>query len=625
MERNILFSLAFLALLIPPAPVISIGERSIAYRSSASPYASISLKKEKTLSCGVPASGIIEKNEEGKFIVPLSGWGHYSYTISTGSDSARYYFDQGLTMYYSYHLREAVASFKEAARFDPSCAMAYWGQALAMGPYYNAAYSYKMPSTVPAVLALMDRNSDHATAKEQDLIKVMKSRYPAETTGDAAHPDMTAGVRPGTPSSGGEKPGTPSPASSSPNGEALPSLTTIGGAANRVYARGLKVLMARYPHDMDIKALYIDAMMLIHPWEFWNNDGTAKPWTPELVDLCAALLKNSPHHPAALHYYIHLTEASHHPERAFPNAEALRKFFPGVAHMVHMSSHEYERTGLYAEGVEVNDKADEALGIYDSLAKHLSLLRHSSHYYAVQAYCALSGAMYRKGMDASLHCRKSVAPTYERTYEQYLYMLPALTMVRLGKWELILQDSIRPDAHWPYANVLYHFARGLAFIYTGRTDSAAEQLSQLQQQAKDAVLTIRDIPFNTALQEAHVAEGILRGVILFAQKKQDAALNSFHQAIQAEDGLIYREPKDWVIPARQFLGACLLRLGRPALAETTYREDLAANPGNGWSLLGLYQSLQAQHKESAAAPYKADYLRSFSQADQMPPASVFMK
>jgi len=49
---------------------------------------------------------------------------------------------------------------------------------------------------------------------------------------------------------------------------------------------------------------------------------------------------------AALHYYIHLTEASRHPETALPYADALKDLMPGVGHMVHMSTHSYQRNGL---------------------------------------------------------------------------------------------------------------------------------------------------------------------------------------------------------------------------------------------------------------------------------------
>ena len=232
------------------------------------PFSIMELKKNNAISCGAYSQEYIDTTAQGKFIGPLPGWGHYSYPISTNSDSARYYFNQGLTMYYSYHMRESVASFKEAARFDPNCAMAYWGQALAMGPNYNAAYIYKMPRGVPAVLELMNQNISHASAKERQLIQVMDSRY---------SPDTADRQR---------------------------------ASLNTAYARGMRELISQYPDDQDITALYIDATMLMHAWDFWNTDGSAKEWTTELVDLCAGLLKKRPDHPAALHYYIHLTEAS---------------------------------------------------------------------------------------------------------------------------------------------------------------------------------------------------------------------------------------------------------------------------------------------------------------------------
>lgn len=577
--KNILLLITFPLVILGFFNLRPVGKTS----SSITESLSITDLKKSTLSCGVISPEDIHSAADGKFIGPLSGWGHYSYPISTNNDSTRYYFDQGLTMYYSYHMRESVASFKEAARLDPGCAMAYWGQALAMGPYYNAAYGYKMPGKIPAILELMNQHISKASAKEKKLIEAMGRRYSPDT----ADQQRTA--------------------------------------LNRAYAQGLKELITQYPADPDITALYIDAVMLEHAWDFWNNDGSPKEWTTELTTLCEDLLKKSPNHPAALHYYIHLTEASRHPDIAFHNAEALKRLFPGVPHMVHMSSHEYERTGLYAQGVEANDKADNALGGYDSLAKNLSLNRHSSHYYAVQAYCALSGGMYQKAVQAASHCRNSVIPSYEKTYEQSLYMFPSLVLVRLGKWEEILKDSTEPDSQWPYASVLYHFARGLAFVYTGHPDAAAAQLSRLREKAKDPSLLVRNIPFNTFLQGASIAEGILNGALLFSQQKYDTAINSFKKAIRIEEGLIYQEPRDWMIPARQFLGACLLKIGRPSVAEKVYREDLVYNPGNGWSLLGLCNSLHARHKDTEIAPYKAGYLRAFSQADRVPAGSVFME
>jgi tetratricopeptide (TPR) repeat protein len=562
--KNALLFLVFLPFLLP-------------YPQYTQPLSILELKNKNAISCAPDFNGNFDTTANGKFIIPLPGWGHYSYDISTDIDSAQFYFNQGLNMYYSYHAKEATASFMEAARLDPDCPMAYWGQALAMGPGYNSAHTYSMSKKIPAILQLMNQHIAHASDKEKHLIEVMNRRYSAEKNLD------------------------------------------------QPYALGLKDLIAVYPEDQDIKALYIDAMMLIHPWDFWYNDGIPKEWTPELVKLCEALLKKNPMHPAGLHYHIHLTEASRHPEVALANATALKTLLPGVAHMVHMSSHEYERNGLYALGVEVNDRADENLIHYDSIAKNISLNKYSPHYFAVQTFCAMSGGMYKTGVQDAQRCRKSVSPTYENTYEQYLYMLPVLTLVRLGKWEEILKNHPQPDEQWPYAGLLHNFATGLAFVYTDQPDSAAQQLIQLRHKIKDPVLTKRRIPFNTTLQSARIAENILDASILFAQKQNNAAISTLKKAISIEDSLIYTEPKDWMIPARQFLGAYLLKLGKPAMAEKVYREDLAWNPGNGWSLLGLCQSLTAQRKKKHLAVYRSKYLASFSHADEVPPGSVYMK
>ena len=533
--------------------------------------------------CATPGGTNISAAENGKFIGVMPGWGNYSYKISTSKDSAQFYFDQGLNLYYSYHMKEALASFKESSRLDPASAMTYWGQALAMGPYYNAAHTYKMPADIQSVLSNMNERIGLSTSKEKALIEIMNYRYSTDLT-DSKRKDL-----------------------------------------NLAYAASMRELILSYPDDQDIKALYVDAIMLIHAWDFWNNDGSPKPWTEEVVRLCEQILMKNPNHPAALHYHIHLTEASRQPEKALPNADKLKDLFPGVAHMVHMSSHEYQRNGLYAKGVEVNDAADKNLLLYDSLAKNLSLAKHSPHYFAVQTYCALSGGMYETGMRDALRCRKSVAPTPETTYDQYLYMLPSLTLVRLGKWDEILKDNTEPDVKWTYASLLNDFAKGMAYVNTGKIEQAKKHLAGLQRKAKDPILEKRRIPFNAPLPIAVIAGKILEGSILFGEKNNARAIASLNEAIKIEDGLIYTEPNDWPIPARQFLGAFYLKLGKPSLAEKVYQEDLEGNPGNGWSYLGLYQSALAQKKTKNISDYKKKYELAFSHAEEIPKGSVIIR
>jgi hypothetical protein len=63
------------------------------------------------------------------------GIGDASMTITTNSPQAQAYFNQGLRLLHDFWYFEAYRAFKEAARLDPSAAMAYWGMAQALSNF----------------------------------------------------------------------------------------------------------------------------------------------------------------------------------------------------------------------------------------------------------------------------------------------------------------------------------------------------------------------------------------------------------------------------------------------------------------------------------------------------------
>ena len=67
----------------------------------------------------------------------LHGIGPLHVPISTTSEQAQKYFDQGFTLMYGFNHHEAIRSFKEAARLDPTCGICWWGVALSYGPNIN--------------------------------------------------------------------------------------------------------------------------------------------------------------------------------------------------------------------------------------------------------------------------------------------------------------------------------------------------------------------------------------------------------------------------------------------------------------------------------------------------------
>ncbi|MEJ1238114.1 hypothetical protein WBG78_08295 [Chryseolinea sp. T2] len=524
--------------------------------------------------CGSTGANI-EAGDDGKFIKALPGWGGRNYKISTKSDSAQYYFNQGLGFYYGYHFQEAFASFKESSRFDPTCAMAYWGQALSRGPYYNT-FVYKMPKEVPEIIVEMRRAAMQVSAKESDLISAMSQRY----SSDMSNVDRQL--------------------------------------LNRSYASALEKLVAKYPDDSDIKSLYVDAVMLEHKWDFWSNDGNPRPWTNSLVNICESVLKKE-RHPAIMHYYIHLVEASRTPGRALGTADALKDVNPGIGHMVHMATHMYQRNGLYSEGVRVNEQANAINNVTDLRIPGLRLGQdRSTHFFAVQSFCAMTAGMYKDGLPIYDRARnRTVALSSDlRTdpYGQFVFMMPVLARIRLGKWEEILAGSA-PDSTWRYAYVLDQFARGVAHVRHNQQKEANKCLKRINAQLSDSLLAIRYMPFNSPVQSCRIASALLAGEILYSEGKATESFDAFRKAIAEEDKLIYREPHDWVIPARQFLGKYLLKNGKLREAESVYREDLIHNPLNGWSLTGLSQALQKQGKTKDAELNKGKARQAFSSAD----------
>src|SRR5439155_24913109 len=112
---------------------------------------------------------------------------------------------------------------------------------------------------------------------------------------------------------------------------------------------------------------------------------------------------------------------------------------------------------------------------------------------------------------------------------------------------------------------------------------------------------------NAAADLLAVATHLLAGEILYREKKTEDSLSELREASRIEDTLRYSEPPDWIHPVRHALGATLLNESRAAEAEKVYRDDLAKQPNNGWSLFGLARSLHLQGKHDDAMPVDVQF------------------
>ncbi|HLK28061.1 MAG TPA: hypothetical protein VKT28_05730 [Puia sp.] len=543
-------------------------------------------KQKFTVNCS-PSIKSFDTDDSSNIIPLLDGWGKYRMPVTSSNDSAYIYFQQGINMYYAFHIIEALASFDKSTKFDSSFAMGFWGKALSYGPNINDLGYTASPE---ALLAAQKAKllSGKCSPVEKALINAMSIRYSADTIQTREN-------------------------------------------LNQLYADSMKTIYEKFPQSFDAATLYADALMLQHPWDLYDRFGKPKSWTPPIVSTLETVLKKYPGHPGAAHYYIHAMEASDHPESALKVADELPLLMPGVSHVVHMPAHIYIRTGHYAEGVTVDEQAvkgyNNYLSKYPPVAGNSPLyLIHNLH---MQATCANMDGRYAASMQASIDTRNSFdsnmmsTPDFFGIFVQYVYMTPVLTQIRFGKWDDILKEKEIPLAY-AYANFLWHYARGLAFARKHDFANADKELSLLQSDLKISQLKAPAPNYaNPGINGASVAEKILQGIIAEEQNQLQQSVSFLKTAVQLEDAMIYDEPKDWVHPARQYLGSVLIKAKNYPEAEKAFREDLQINPNNGWSYIGLASALSKQGQSKNAADANTLAAKAFQRSDVKIKNAVF--
>jgi tetratricopeptide (TPR) repeat protein len=495
--------------------------------------------------------------------VPLyENLGSYHYAVSTRVPRAQRYFDQGLRLYYAFNHAEAIRAFEEAARLDPRCAMCSWGSALAYGPNINAPMDSTSAVAAYAALQRARAVAAQAAPRERALIDALARRY----------------------------------ARSAPNDRA---------ALDSAYAVAMGRVVRRYPDDLDARTLHAEALMDLSPWQYWNSDGSPRPATPMLLAELERVTRIAPYHPGANHFYIHAVEAVD-PARALPMAERLAGLMPGAGHLVHMPGHIYVRVGRYADAIRANEHAVHADESYIQDQKPGAgtyTLGYYPHNYDFLAFAASMIGRRAQALDASEKMPSLVGPEMLRTpgmsFLQHHRTRHLQMKIRFAEWDAILRAP-EPDQDLPHARGMWHYARGRALAARGDTGGAEAQLAQLRALAKDPQVSALRLEYNSSGAVLGIATETLAGHIAEAKGDRDGAIRHLREAVRREDALTYGEPPEWSIPVREELGVTLLRAGRNAEAERTFREDLRRWPENGWSLRGLAQALRAQGRNAEA-------------------------
>jgi tetratricopeptide (TPR) repeat protein len=515
----------------------------------------------------------------------LPGLGDLGFTITTANPDAQRWFNQGLVLIYGFNHDASERSFLKAIELDPECAMCWWGAAIVIGPNINATMD---PADAPKAWSRLQKAlqySSLASPREQGFIQALFARYAENPPADRKPLDIA-------------------------------------------YAEAMRQLAKARPDDLDAQTMSAEALMDLHPWDYYDQEGKAKEWAPEFVALLELVMARDPKHPGANHYYIHAVEASDHPDRGLPSADRLLTLFPGAGHLVHMPAHIYMRTGRYHDASLANQGGIKSDNAYLAICKPgglypMGYVPHNHHF--LWASSSMEGASKTALAAADETARRTVVLIRTQGFGavQHYWVAPMFGKVRFGLWDEILETPA-PDADLPYPTAVWHYAQGMARIRKSQFDEAQRHYDALAKFAADPVmekLTIWDL--NTFAAVLKVAERALAGELAAARKDYATAVAALQQGVEAELALHYDEPAPWHYPLRHSLGAVLLAADKPEEAAAVYRQDLKANRDNGWSLFGLAQALRAQNKTADAAQAEERFKKAWANADVQLSASRF--
>jgi tetratricopeptide (TPR) repeat protein len=468
---------------------------------------------------------------------------------------ARRYFDQGIALTFGFNHRAAIASFREARRRAPDCAMCAWGVALANGPNINAGMDDAQNAAALAALVEAESRGAAASPLERALIAAQKKRYSAEAGTERAQLDSE-------------------------------------------YADAMLALARSNPENDDIAVLAAESAMNTTPWNYWEEDRRApRPRVAEAVGLIEKVIARNPQHPQAGHLYIHLMENFAEPGIAEAAADRLaRNAPPALGHLVHMPAHIYYRTGRYADSMRVNVEAARADEQYIASAADDGLYRYG--YYPHNVHFLLASAQ----MVGAMH---TVASESERLngildenvarslpWVQAIHAAQAFALAQYASPEAIIALNSR-RSELEYVEAMRRYARAVAFAVR-RDDRAFDtELKEMGELAGAAgVVSMVEAGF-PAPDLVNLAALVARGKHAQHAGRFAEAIRLFEKAETIEAMIPYNEPPYWYYPVAQSRGAALYQAGRFSEARDAFMKALVRAPNDGWALWGLART---QHR-----------------------------
>jgi tetratricopeptide (TPR) repeat protein len=524
----------------------------------------------------------------------LPGMGVTNMPVTTKSDEARKFFNQGVSQMHSFWFVESERSFLQAADLDPDMAMAYWGISVSAAGDYRPAFQLirdpydggRMASSAtdaPPSAEAVQRTSNGAAINP--IIRAREAIAKAMSLRDKVTPRERLYIE-------------------AEAARRNPESTTQD--ADRI--AGLKKLVAAHPDDLEAKSIL--GLALLDGYDPVTK--APRTNTDEGLRLLHEVTAKDDNHFGAHHYIIHGWEGSKTPDKAWHACKRYPELVPNIPHALHMPGHIYAQSDRIDDAIKsFGDAADNELGWLKTDVLYPN--GHHGHNVHFLVHSLNLDGRYKDSIERVQHMMSFKETPRERrgnsqrtNYRQGYYAL-VKTLVRFEKWGQILDGATIPVYDKPEQQAWRLWAIGLANAAQGRLDDARRAHEEMK--ARLSEITASRRPLATAEVE-------LDATITARAGDRAKGYELFRKAADLEAALLYTEPPSYPRPVVEGYATTAVALTDYAAAETAYREALAREPGSGRAYFGLAQTLKYQGKTAEAAEMSAKARQAWDKADR---------
>jgi tetratricopeptide (TPR) repeat protein len=454
----------------------------------------------------------------------------------------------GVAYLHSFQYMQAKETFREAAKRDPHCAMAHWGEAMSL---YHQLWDFPQPDTI--------------AEGGKDIEEAQKIGAPTER----------------------ERGYIAAAAAFFADNSKLTHLDRV-----KAYSMALAKLHEQSPDDVEAAAFYALSLVALAYEDQPNETADRKA----AIAILQPLFRSHPDDPGVAHYLIHATDT---PELAPLGLEAARRYAkiaPDSAHAIHMPSHIFVRLGLWQESIASNIAA-AASGAH-AIAMHQAEFHYQTHPMDFLNYSYLQAGQEAKARQVIADVQ-NVGGASDEEKADISAGFAARTALELHRWKEAATLPV-PKIREVWLDTTY-WARAIGAARSGDVSEARADVAKLTEAVGAREKHEKEQGYTVPTEKAtDLSEA--EAWLLFAEGKHEEALKEMRAAADREDK---EDNGSLEIPAREMLADMLLELKRPSEALAEYKVALKNSPNRFDSLYGAGRAAQASGDTKSAHEFDA--------------------